>query len=202
MHHNSMYLSGWCEKAGVSEQKFGPMGWLRLKLDQVKMPGVDIPAHAVFVSMDLKAEDAGRVERNRKLFEKIQAGGFITLWDCVIDSYVKKGETAINRRIKASNAKFLITKDGGNPMNLAGFTGKVVQKPNELWAEMHCQHRPGPNASPGDPWPHRSIKIHFPAGNDRVRVGHEVFVAGKVAGKTPAGKDDIIVIASVVGTGD
>ena len=202
MHHNSSYLSGWCEKVGVNDLKFGPMGWMRLKLEQIRMPGLNIPSHSVFVNMDLKADSPDRVARNKEEFKKIEEGGFITLFDVTLDSYVKKGETTINRRLKASITKFLISKEPSAPINLCAFSGKIVRKPSAEWAEMHCSHRPGPLADLKDPWPTRSIKLHMPGGSHKIKVGHEYFVAGKVAGKSPAGKDDLIVIISVVGTGD
>jgi len=202
MHHNSLYLSGWCEKAGINEQKFGPMGWLRLKLEQIRMPGIDIPPHSIFVSLDLKAEDSARVARNKEAFAKVQEGGFITLFDVTLDSYVKRGETATTRILKGGITKFLISKEPSAPINLCAFAGKVIQCLSDEWIEMQCSHRPGPKADPKDPWPTRSIKIYLPGGNEKIKIGHEYFMAGKIAGKSPAGKDGLIVVVSVVGTGD
>ena len=202
MHHNSSYISGWCDKAGINDLKFGPMGWMRLKLEQIRMPGLDIPAHSVFINMDLKADDAVRVANNRETFNKIIEGGFITLFDVTLDSYVKRSETTVNRRLKSSVTKFLISKEPSPPLNLCSFAGKLIQHPSDEWAEIYCSHRPGPMADSKDPWPTRSVKVYLPGGNNKIKIGHEYFIAGKVSGRSPAGKEDLIVIASVVATGD
>jgi hypothetical protein len=197
MDLNSFYLSGWCKKAGVNEGKFGPSGWALIDLQAQKGDGWDIPAHSVFVGFNLSADNPDKVAKNRDKFNKIQEGGFITVWDNVIDSYVKHGETKVNRRLKGSIVRFMITKDAGVPVNLGAFVGKVIQQPTPEWCELQCSHRPGPNANKGDPWPTRSIKVFLPGGRIKVRVGHQYFIAGKISGKTPAGSDDLIVVASV-----
>ena len=197
MDHNSIFLSGWCEKAGVRDTQFGPSGWALLKLQQIKVGDLVVPAHGVFLSFSLGADDPAKTARNKEAFAKIQDGGFLTVWDVSTSSYIKRGETKINRTLKASIARHMITKDAGISMNLAAFVGKMIQQPNEEWCEMQCTHRPGPNAKPGDPWPYDSVKVHLPGGRIKVKVGHQYFVAGKVAGKTPAGKEDLIVIANI-----
>lgn len=197
MDHNCIYLSGWCDKSGINDTKFGPNGWALIKLQQIKGEGYDIPAHSVFIGMNLATEDAAKTAKNKDAFAKIQNGGFLTVWDASVDSYVKHGETKVNRRIKASPTRFIVTKDAGVSVNLAAFFGKIVQAPNDEWAELQCTHRPGPKAKPNDPWPSSSVKVYLPGGNIKVKVGHYYFIAGKVAGKSPSGKDDLILVASV-----
>lgn len=197
MDHNSIYLSGWCSKAGINDGKFGPSGWALLDVPQIQGLGLDIPNHKVFVGFNLGADQADKTARNKTAFEKIQSGGFLTIWDASISSYVKYGDAIPTRRIKASIARQMITKEAGVGVNLAAFVGKVIQQPTDEWCEIHTTHRPGANAKPGDPWPHYSIKVHLPGGRIKVKVGHQYFIAGKVSGKSPAGKDDLIVIANV-----
>ena len=197
MDHNCIYLSGWCQKAGVREGKFGPSGWALMSVQQIKGTDFEIPQHNVFLGFNLGSDDPARTAKNRKAFEDIEAGGFPTVWDASIDSYVKRNETKVNRSIKASMSRYMITKNAGTPVNLCAFVGKVIQQPNEEWCEIHTTHRPGPKAKQGDPWPHNSVKVYLPGGRIKVKVGHQYYIAGKLAGKSPAGNDDLIVIATV-----
>lgn len=200
MDQNSVYLAGWTEKAGMNETKFGPRGWILLNIEGFKIGGAELQDHKTFVGMSLGADNKKTQERNVGLFKTIQAGGYITFWDVTLNSYVKHGETTVNRELQASPHKFVIGKEAGAPVNLAVVSGKVIQQPAAEWAEMQPTHRPGPKAEPGDPWPTRSVKIHTPQGY-QFKVGHYYFVAGKVSGKSPAGKDDLIVVASVINSG-
>ena len=197
MDYNSLLLSGWCQRAGVRDTNFGPSGWLQILLEGIKGDGFAIPSHKVFVGMNLGSDQADKTAKNVAAFKKVQDEGFLTLWDCNIDSYVKHGETKTNRRLKGSIARFMITKTTGVSTNLATFVGKVIQHPTEEWCELQCSHRPGPNAKKGEPWPTRSVKVFLPKGRIKVKIGHPYLVAGKVSGKTPAGKEDLIVVASL-----
>lgn len=200
MDLNNLLLSGNVSRAGINELKFGPMGWFRLAIQQNKVGSVVIPQHEIFVGMDLKAPSDDKVERNKKKFQAIQDGGFVTLWDCLIDSYTKHGETKVNRRVKAKINSHMITKEVGVPVNLCSFVGKVTKflvHQGNGWAELQCSYI-NPKAEKGTPWPTRSVKVLVPGEANQLRVGHQYFVAGKLSGKDLADSEDLIVIASIV----
>ena len=200
MDNNSTYFSGWTERAGVTEGNFGPSGWLQVGVQAIKDGDVHIPAHKMFVGMNLGAPTSEKTLKNREAFKKIENGGFITFWDLTIDSFVKHGETQTQRRLKGSLARSMITKEGGMPVNLAFFVGRVIQQPTKEWCEMTCSYI-NPKATPQDPpekrFPKRSIKVLLPGGRLKVKVGHQYFIGGKLSGKSPAGQDDLIIVASI-----
>ena len=200
MDNNSVYLSGWTERAGITEGNFGPSGWLQLGLQLIKDGDVVVQPHKIFVGMNLGGNTPEKTAKNREGFKKIQDGGFITLWDLTVDSFVKHGETNTQRRLKGSLARSMITKEGGTPFNLAFFVGRVIQQPTEEWCELQCSYI-NPQATPEDPpekrFPKRSIKVFLPRGKLKVKIGHQYFIGGKISSKSPAGKDDLIVVASI-----
>ena len=200
MDQNSILLSGNVSRGGVNEMKFGPMGWLRVAIQPIKVNEMLIPQHEIFVGMDLKGMTEQKVEKNRELFKKVEDGGFIVMWDCLLDSYSKHGESKVNRRVKAGLSRHMMGKAAGVPLNLAHFAGKVTKflvAGGHGWAELQCAYV-NPKAEKGTPWPTRSVKILLPGNTKELKVGHNYFIAGKLSGKNPSGNDDLLIVATVV----